>query len=162
MWHSGDTHNIPVHPITHVFVSLLQPVAHEGGRISRSFGWCAVGLVVGSLKTSRREVLVPSVQQCVWLGTCMKISQQRSFNWKGHCHFRFHKSMTKEARRGERKLSCGSKHQHQVSSEHGHSFMSPESPTNWAASPTLALLVSILASGRQIGSGEASPREPIQ
>ena len=68
-------------------------------------------------------------------------SWQRSFNWKGcHC-FRFCKSMTKEARRGERELSCRSMHWHHVLSELGHSFMGPESwtPWDWWSSPSSAL-----------------------
>ena len=41
--------------------------------------------------------------------------------------------MTREARRGERRLSCGSLHWHQVLLEPRHSFTSPESwiPRDW-------------------------------
>ena len=78
----------------------------------------------------------------VWLGTCDKPHSKDLSIGKAIAIFRFHKSMTREARRGERGLSCGSLHWHQVLSEPGHSFTSHESwmfgdwplPLNWAPS----------------------------
>ena len=51
----------------------------------------------------------------------------RSFNQKGHHHLRFHKLITIEVRKRERKLSCGSKYWYHVPSEPRHSFISPKS-----------------------------------
>ena len=93
------------------------------------------------------QMLVLTIQQCM-TQNLWQTSKQRSFNQKGGYCFRFCKSMTKEAReearRRERKLCHRSKHWHQVSSEPGHSFMSPESwrirdwwsPLNWVPSPS--------------------------
>ena len=108
----------------------------------------SLGNIFGTSRTYC--VLVLSVQWCV-VWDLHHTSQQRSFNQEGHHHFGFCKSMTKEARRQERKLSCESKHWHQVPSEPGHSFTSPESQMlrDWrwtfdgAQSPSLASWVLI-------------------
>ena len=63
----------------------------------------------------------------VWLGDLRKPHSKELSIGKAVAVFRFHKSMTREARRGERRLSRGSLHWHQVLLEPGHSFMSPES-----------------------------------
>ena len=61
---------------------------------------------------------------------------------KAVTNFRFYKSMTRDARGKDRRLSRGSLCRHQVLLEPGHSFMSPkswipqdwQSPLNWAPS----------------------------
>ena len=68
-----------------------------------------------------------------WLGTCNEPHSKDLSIGKAVTIFGFHKSMMREARRGERGLSCGSLHWHQVWSEPGHPVMSPESwmPQDW-------------------------------
>ena len=63
----------------------------------------------------------------IWLGDLRKPhSKELSFG-KAVTIFRFYKSMLRDTRRGKRRLSCGSLHQHQVLLEPGHSFTSPKS-----------------------------------
>ena len=59
-------------------------------------------------------------------GTCDKPHSKELSIRKAVTVFGFHKSMTREARRGERRLSLGSLHQHQVLLEPGHFFMNPQ------------------------------------
>ena len=61
------------------------------------------------------------------LGTCNETHSKDLSIRKAVAIFGFHKSMTREARRGERELSCRSLHWHHVQSKPGHSFTSPKS-----------------------------------
>ena len=89
------------------------------------------------------------------LGLAMKLIA-KIFQSERPLQFQVPKSMTKEARREERKLSCTFKHWHHVPSETGNSFTCHESwmpwgwwlPLNWAPSPSLAFLVSIPVEGK--------------
>ena len=104
----------------------------------------------------------------VWLGDLRKphskdLSIRNALSIFGLC-----KSMTREARWGERGLSSGSLHWHQVLLEPGQSFISPKSwtpwdwqlPLNWAPSPSPDLWLSIPVEG-EWEKKEASCGEPI-
>ena len=68
-----------------------------------------------------------------WLGDLHKPHSKEFSIGKAVTVFRFHKSMTRDARRGQRRLSHGSLHRHQVLLEPGHSFTSPKfwTPRDW-------------------------------
>ena len=58
-------------------MALLQPVACEGGRVSRRrLGWHSVGVVIGSLKSSGRRMMVLCRKARCWLGwvSCLSLS----------------------------------------------------------------------------------------
>ena len=64
-------------------------------------------------------------------GTCDKPHSKELSIGKAVTIFGFYKSMTRDARGRERRLSRGSLHRHQVLMEPGHLFTSPESWTPW-------------------------------
>ena len=71
-------------------------------------------------------LLVPSVQQCMAWELCQTLRTKIRQLEKSLLFWVLCKSMTRKARREERRLSCQSRHWHQVSSEPGHSFHKPQ------------------------------------